>query len=88
MKEYEAKYKAPEGSGMLHEVTEGYALGLKSIELERNIQGAWRKYDKEGNETISPDYYLYYEVHSTEATPDPSEINRPKIRLFNLIIIF
>jgi RHS repeat-associated protein len=83
MTQLETKSKAPEGSGILHEITEGYALGKKSIEIGRDIGRAERTEETNivggGRNTreittslpASPDYYLYKDLHDNVATPEP-----------------
>jgi hypothetical protein len=79
MTELESKYNAQMGSGIRHEITEGYQAGLISINLKRSLQKAWN----EGTPfTIngvtryhwekSPDYDWYNAAH-LKATQAPGE---------------
>jgi len=73
MKDLEIKYKAINGSGILHEITEGYEAGKISLQLKRGLQSAWRRIDvRTGEETYSPDYEHYETAHKN-ATPPPNE---------------
>jgi RHS repeat-associated protein len=79
MKELETKHKAINGSGILHEITEGFEAGKITLQLKRGLQSAWRRIDvRTGEETYSPDYEHYETAHE-RATPPPNE-KRKKIK--------
>ncbi len=91
MNQLEKKNKAPRGSGIKHEATEGFIMGLESIKQGRTLESAWQKekehtfYDRTGKPYHvnskagqSPDYELYRDVGHKNATPAPNEWNKKR----------
>ena len=77
----EKEYNAPKGLGILHEITEGFGMGMLSIGLEQDIgmadgnrvyieygmdKGHWEKQPRS-----KADSDLYLNIHNNVATPSP-----------------
>ena len=71
MQKHEDKYHAQRGSGIMHEITEGYEMAkiLKGMPDRNTIQSAWEYTNEDGILIQSPDFELYEQGH-LRATPD------------------
>jgi RHS repeat-associated protein len=66
--------EVPEGTGMLHEISEGLLLGKESLSLKRSLGPASRtyipvpvfrdgKFETHWEEKVGPDYHIYEKAH-------------------------
>ena len=93
------KYGA-EGSGMMHEISEGYLLGLKSIDMKNSIKPAIKqniennigigRYEQTinyGKPIFPTDYNIYMDYGHTKATKAPNEMTRKQAKSYKTLTI-
>ena len=81
MRSYENKWDAVCGSGLMHEMTEGFEMGKIAKEKHRNIEAARVGRDENGQiRVMGKDYDQYTKGHQ-KATPDP-KTRKTKPKLF------
>ncbi len=89
MSSLEIQNNATKGSGMLHEITEGFQTGIITHDLKRGLQSAWittsetKSVGVDGQKINlyreSPDYGFYLKSHR-RASPAPNEFHRSRNR--------
>ena len=90
MRNHEMDFNAPEGSGMLHEMTEAWGIGQRSLKEERSLTGAEVSLTQRQSgaktkadyvsEKKAKDYPIYDYYHSFYASPDPRDYNKQMIK--------